>query len=394
MTISATTVRTITGLGDGSNTDHTIGFTFQDNDHIEVYVQDESVSPYTLTQLVYGAGAGKYTITGGDPGLTVVMGTALTTTQRALIRRATPNKQTVDYVSTSAFPADDHEEQMDRQVMMEQETTDKLSRALTLWPTSSGFDPTLPATLTAGSALIINATADGMTTGPILADAAAEAAAAAASAAAALASETAAGVSAAAANASAIAAAAVVGGAVVPIFEVLAASSGLRNGVNQVFVLQHTPYPGSKVAATVDGVMVEVLTPLANQVTISAQLAADLANPSLDLKFTYIRTIAASPALNQAYVATAVNYTVLLTDTIIGVTDTSAPRTISLPDNATAGAGFTVHVTDESGGASGNTITIDAAGADTIDGAGSIPITTDYGSHGMYATGTGLWKTF
>lgn len=222
MSVTSQVVRTVTALGNGSNTNHTIGFPFQDNDHIEVWVEDQSVTPYTLTQLVYGAGAGKFTITGGDPGTTVVMGTALSTTKRAVIQRVTPKKQTVDYQGTLAFPADDHEEQMDREVMMFLELYDKFGRCLQFWHTSS-INPFFPSNSAAGLLLRINDTHDGLDYGPSLDEFDADVAAAAASAAAALVSEGAAAAS--AANAATSAAAAVLSAAAAALSAANAAAS-------------------------------------------------------------------------------------------------------------------------------------------------------------------------
>lgn len=85
---------------------------------------------------------------------------------------------------------------------------------------------------------------------------------------------------------------------------------------------------------------------------------------------------------------TAINYIVLITDYYIGVTDTTVPRTISLPNvGVTAGQVFTVK--DESGGAAANIITIDVnGGVKTIDGAASTPINGNYDAWNFIYDGT------
>jgi hypothetical protein len=143
-TLSDPDVRTVSALGNGATVNYTIGFTFQDNDEVTVYLQDESVTPFTRTLLVYGAGAGKYTISGGDPGTTVVMGTAPSATQRVIIQRSTSLVQPVDYVETQAFPAEDHEQQMDRMVQMLQELDYKFGTAVAIDPTSTASAPVFP----------------------------------------------------------------------------------------------------------------------------------------------------------------------------------------------------------------------------------------------------------
>ena len=143
-TITGTTTQTTSSVGNGVTVNYTIGFTFQRNSYLEVYLQDESTTPYTRTLLVYGSGAGKYTITGGDPGTTVVMGTAPSSSQRVVIKRVTPKTQTVDYQENAAFPATDHEKAMDRMVMGLQEFSTDLSKKIGLGAASSATVPTFP----------------------------------------------------------------------------------------------------------------------------------------------------------------------------------------------------------------------------------------------------------
>jgi len=76
---------------------------------------------------------------------------------------------------------------------------------------------------------------------------------------------------------------------------------------------------------------------------------------------------------------TDADYTARTSDYYIGVTDTAAPRTISLPPLAQAPSWIQYIIKDESGGAGANNITIDAGGADTIDGAANIIINSNYG---------------
>lgn len=89
------------------------------------------------------------------------------------------------------------------------------------------------------------------------------------------------------------------------------------------------------------------------------------------------------------YVNTAVSYQVLGTDAIIGVTDTSAPRTITMP--ATPGSIAQIWtIKDESLAASVNNITIDGNGHN-IDGAATFPINTNGGSVDIYWSGTAFF---
>jgi hypothetical protein len=92
---------------------------------------------------------------------------------------------------------------------------------------------------------------------------------------------------------------------------------------------------------------------------------------------------------------TAVSYTVLLTDVgfgwVIGVTDTTAARTITLPLANAVPAGWQITIKDESGGALLNAITVSRSSTDTIEGATSRAINTNYGVLKLYSDGVSKW---
>lgn len=79
-------------------------------------------------------------------------------------------------------------------------------------------------------------------------------------------------------------------------------------------------------------------------------------------------------------------------DLIVEVTDTSAPRTITLA-SATVTAGRVVIIKDVSGGAGTNNIAVVTEGAETIDGAASVVIDTNYGVVRLYSDGSN-WFTW
>jgi hypothetical protein len=96
------------------------------------------------------------------------------------------------------------------------------------------------------------------------------------------------------------------------------------------------------------------------------------------------------------------NYTVVRSDCVVAVTDTTAARTITLPTSSTfcaavsAGAvGKFLIIKDESGAAGTNHITITPNGTETIDGVNaSVTISTNYGVVRLYADSNGHWFTF
>lgn len=76
---------------------------------------------------------------------------------------------------------------------------------------------------------------------------------------------------------------------------------------------------------------------------------------------------------------------------IYGVTDTTAPRTVTI-DTDDAVAGRIIIVKDESGGAGTNMITVATEGSEKIDGMGSAIIVVDYGSLRLYSNGTNFFQ--
>lgn len=102
-------------------------------------------------------------------------------------------------------------------------------------------------------------------------------------------------------------------------------------------------------------------------------------------------------ALNrgQRFSRTAVHgavYSVSTSDYLIAIDDLVLAPTIGLPRPSLVGTGKTFIVKDEVGGAATTTITVVSAGEETIDGASSDTITTNYGSVGYYTNGAN-WFT-
>jgi hypothetical protein len=106
-------------------------------------------------------------------------------------------------------------------------------------------------------------------------------------------------------------------------------------------------------------------------------------------------TVLAQPGVSAAPSRTAVAdapYTALSTDRVIAYTALTAARIVTLCAAATYPAGTRLTIIDESGACSAtSTITIQRAGADTIDGATSFAIEAAYGALEIASNGSSAW---
>jgi len=85
--------------------------------------------------------------------------------------------------------------------------------------------------------------------------------------------------------------------------------------------------------------------------------------------------------------AVTADYTLTDTDYYVGVSDTSAQRTVTLP-TASGKSGRVYVVKDESGGAGAHSIKVKALSGETIDGEGELSINANYGVLRVISSGT------
>lgn len=140
MTVSNTTAKQLY-TGTGSLTTFAIPFDAASNSEVEVILRDETSSPITETLQTVPT---NYSITGGDPGTNVEMVVAPTATQKLLVRRVNPKTQATDYADSGPFPAQTHENALDKQIRIMQEICEKLERTPKLPNTSPLSDQFLP----------------------------------------------------------------------------------------------------------------------------------------------------------------------------------------------------------------------------------------------------------
>jgi hypothetical protein len=197
--------------GNGSTTEFPVTFIFfGTTTGAEIEVVQRTIATGAEATLVNGT---DYTVSGGNGSTgTVTATTAPASTVQLIIRRTTTETQETDYVENDPFPAESHEDALDRLTLVAQEATEASSRALQFPVSYTGGASNLFPEPIASTVIQWNAAANALEGGPTtieISNAESNATAAAASAVAAAASETAAGVSETNAAASAASAASV-----------------------------------------------------------------------------------------------------------------------------------------------------------------------------------------
>ena len=134
MTISSTTVKNSYA---GNGTLDTFNYTFKifaDAD-IQVIIRDASANETVKTLTTH------YTVTGAGSasGGTIVFtaGNIPTATETVVIRRASPQTQAIDYIANDPFPAESHEEGLDRSMMAIQQLQEEVDRSIKLSRTNT-----------------------------------------------------------------------------------------------------------------------------------------------------------------------------------------------------------------------------------------------------------------
>ena len=134
MTISSTTVKNSYN-GNGSTATFSYTFKiFQDSD-LQVIIRSsngtETVKTLTTHYTISGAGNSA----GGS--ITFTSGNIPSSGQTIVIRRNLPQTQSIDYIANDSFPAESHEEGLDRAMMSVQQLQEEVSRSLKLSRTNT-----------------------------------------------------------------------------------------------------------------------------------------------------------------------------------------------------------------------------------------------------------------
>lgn len=126
MTVS-TTINRISYSGNGATTDFSFPYLFYKEEHLKVYIVNDTTNVSTLQTLTT-----HYTTTGEgvDAGGTVTMITPPATGETLLLLRSVPLTQLIDYISGGSFPSETHEQGLDLLTMIAQQIKADSDRAL------------------------------------------------------------------------------------------------------------------------------------------------------------------------------------------------------------------------------------------------------------------------
>ena len=134
MTISSTTVKN-SYSGNGSTTQFAYTFKIFADSDLQVIIRSstgtETVKTITTHYTVAGAGNAN----GGS--VTFTSGNIPASGETVVLRRAVPQTQAIDYIANDPFPAESHEEGLDRATMTTQQIQEELNRAIKLSRTNT-----------------------------------------------------------------------------------------------------------------------------------------------------------------------------------------------------------------------------------------------------------------
>jgi hypothetical protein len=135
MTISSTTVKNSYN-GDGSTTTFSYTFKIFANSDLQVIIRNNTTATETVKTLTT-----HYTVTGAGSasGGSVIFtaGNIPASGETVVLRRAVPQTQAIDYIANDPFPAESHEEGLDRAMMTLQQVQEEVTRSIKLSRTNT-----------------------------------------------------------------------------------------------------------------------------------------------------------------------------------------------------------------------------------------------------------------
>ena len=135
MTVSSTTVKN-SYSGNGSTTQFAYGYKIFADSDLQVIIRTDSTGAETVKSLTT-----HYTVSGaGDASggnVTFTSGNTPASGETVVIIREVPQTQAIDYIANDPFPAESHEEGLDRATMTTQQVQEELDRSIKLSRTNT-----------------------------------------------------------------------------------------------------------------------------------------------------------------------------------------------------------------------------------------------------------------
>ena len=134
MTISSTTVKN-SYSGNGSNDTFVYGFKIFANTDLQVIIRSAAGTETTKSLTTHYTVTGVGSASGGN--VVFTSGNIPTATETVVLIRNVPQTQAIDYIANDPFPAETHEEGLDRATMTTQQVQEELNRSIKLSRTNT-----------------------------------------------------------------------------------------------------------------------------------------------------------------------------------------------------------------------------------------------------------------
>jgi hypothetical protein len=138
MTISSTTVKN-SYSGNGSTTAFAYTFKIFANTDLQVIIRSSTGTETVKTLTTHYTVSGVGDASGGN--VTFTSGNTPASGETVVIRRAVPQTQAIDYIANDPFPAESHEEGLDRATMTVQQMQEELDRSFKVSRTNTISSP-------------------------------------------------------------------------------------------------------------------------------------------------------------------------------------------------------------------------------------------------------------
>jgi len=134
MTVSSTTVKN-SYSGNGSTTEFAYTFKILVNSDLQVIIRSSTGTETTKTITTHYTVAGAGDASGGS--ITFTSGNIPASGETVVVRRNVPQTQAIDYIANDPFPAETHEEGLDRAAMVAQQLSEEADRSIKLSRTNT-----------------------------------------------------------------------------------------------------------------------------------------------------------------------------------------------------------------------------------------------------------------